>query len=214
MSFWYDRSNKNDGSTFILGNIIVPLTSICRKHGEQINQSVRLLSERNVNIDFIQKLLNCNWPLPTDKLRYVTEHSKWPPSFAGNISLWIRSRATIWVVFEADYDIKLLVITSEKREITQPFLNLQKQCYYWVALNFCRNVYINTYVCWHSVNTIFQNVEDTCEILLSCRSASINQSDCCQNVMSTSISSWNLCIAIDPCLPINSGMLQNRSTKD
>ena len=32
-----------------------------------------------------------------------------------NISLWIRSRATIEVVFESDYEIKLLVITSGKR---------------------------------------------------------------------------------------------------
>ena len=32
----------------------------------------------------------------------------------GNISLWIRSQATILVIFEADYEIKLLLITSGK----------------------------------------------------------------------------------------------------
>ena len=38
-----------------------------------------------------------------------------PNYFVCNISLWIRPRATIEVVFESDYEIKLLVITSGKR---------------------------------------------------------------------------------------------------
>jgi len=40
-----------------------------------------------------------------------------PEWFFLNISLWITSRATILDIFEADYEIELLVMTSEKREI-------------------------------------------------------------------------------------------------
>jgi len=46
-----------------------------------------------------------------------------PQCFFGNNSLWIRSQAMIGVVFEADYEIKLLVITSGKMEITRTFKN-------------------------------------------------------------------------------------------
>jgi len=48
-----------------------------------------------------------------------------PEIVFGNISLWIRLRTTIWVIFEADYKIKLLVITSGKREITRTFQNFK-----------------------------------------------------------------------------------------
>ena len=44
------------------------------------------------------------------------DEKRWTQNyFVCNISLWIRSRATIEVVFESDYEIKLLVITSGKR---------------------------------------------------------------------------------------------------
>ena len=39
----------------------------------------------------------------------------------GNILLWIRSQATIWVVFEDEHEIKLLIITRGKKELTQTF---------------------------------------------------------------------------------------------
>ena len=48
-----------------------------------------------------------------------------PEIVFGNISLWIRLRTTIWVIFEADYKIKLLVITSGKKEITRTFQNFK-----------------------------------------------------------------------------------------
>jgi hypothetical protein len=48
-----------------------------------------------------------------------------------NISLWIRSQATIWVVFEADYEIKLLVITNGKKGDNMDILKLQKS-FIWV----------------------------------------------------------------------------------
>ena len=40
-----------------------------------------------------------------------------PKFFFGNISLWIRSCAAIWAVFQADYEIKL----CGKRETTRTF---------------------------------------------------------------------------------------------
>jgi hypothetical protein len=49
-----------------------------------------------------------------------------PKYFFDKISLWIRSRAIIWVVFEADYEIKLLVIVSEKKGDNTDILKLQK----------------------------------------------------------------------------------------
>ena len=49
-----------------------------------------------------------------------------PKMLFGKISLWIRSRATIWVVFGADYEIKLLVITSGKGEITRTLQNVKQ----------------------------------------------------------------------------------------
>ena len=47
-------------------------------------------------------------------------------AFFGNTSLWIRSRATIQVVVEADYEIQLLDITSEIREDKTDIIKLQK----------------------------------------------------------------------------------------
>jgi hypothetical protein len=46
-----------------------------------------------------------------------------PTREASSPSSWheLRVRATMWVVFEADYAIKLLVITSGKREIIRTF---------------------------------------------------------------------------------------------
>ena len=38
-----------------------------------------------------------------------------------NTSLWIKSMATIWVVLDAHYEIKWLVITLETMEITRTF---------------------------------------------------------------------------------------------
>ena len=46
--------------------------------------------------------------------------------FFVDISLWIRSRATIWVVFEADYEIKLLVFTSGKKGDNTDIIKLKK----------------------------------------------------------------------------------------
>ena len=46
--------------------------------------------------------------------------------FFGNITLWITSRATIWVVFEAGYEIKLLVIASDKHGDNTDIWKLQK----------------------------------------------------------------------------------------
>ena len=42
-----------------------------------------------------------------------------------NISLWIKSRVTILVVFEANYEIKLLVISSGKKGDNTIILKLQ-----------------------------------------------------------------------------------------
>jgi len=47
--------------------------------------------------------------------------------FFVDISLWIRSRATTWVVFEADYEIKLLVFTSGKKGDNTDIIKLQKR---------------------------------------------------------------------------------------
>jgi hypothetical protein len=59
----------------------------------------------------------------------------------GNISLWIRSRATIRAVVEADYEIQLLVITSGKRGDNTDIIKLQKS---FICFVFFNNLRIRT----------------------------------------------------------------------
>ena len=58
-----------------------------------------------------------------------------PECFFGNTSLWVRSRAAICVIFEADYKIKLLVITSGKNGQNTAILKFQKRFIWLLFFN-------------------------------------------------------------------------------